>query len=38
MGTYALDNAAEQTGQRFASLEACYDPVTTRQLRAYRRG
>jgi SAM-dependent methyltransferase len=34
MGTYVLDNAAEQTGQRFASLEACYDPVTTRQLQA----
>jgi len=34
MSTYVLDNAAEQTGQRFASLEACYDPVTIRQLQA----
>jgi SAM-dependent methyltransferase len=34
MSTYVLDDAAEQTGQRFASLEACYDPVTTRQLQA----
>jgi SAM-dependent methyltransferase len=25
MSTYVLDDAAEQTGQRFASLEACYD-------------
>jgi SAM-dependent methyltransferase len=34
MSTYVLDNAAEQAGQRFASLEACYDPVTIRQLQA----
>jgi SAM-dependent methyltransferase len=34
MSTYVLDHAAEQTGQRFASLEACYDPVTIRQLQA----
>ena len=32
MSTYVLDNAAEQAAQRFASLEACYDPVTVRQL------
>ena len=34
MSTYVLDNAVEQTGQRFASIEACYDPVTIRQLEA----
>jgi tRNA A58 N-methylase Trm61 len=34
MNTYVLANAAEQTGRRFASLEACYDPVTIRQLQA----
>ena len=33
MSTYVLDNASEQTGQRFASLEACFDPVTIRQPR-----
>jgi ubiquinone/menaquinone biosynthesis C-methylase UbiE len=32
MSSYVLDNAAEQTGQRFASLEACYDRGTVRQL------
>jgi SAM-dependent methyltransferase len=30
--TYVLDNASEHAALRFASLEACYDPVTTRQL------
>jgi hypothetical protein len=32
MSTYVLDNAAEQTGRRFASLvlEACHDPVASR--------
>lgn len=29
--SYSLENAAEQTPQRFASLEACFDPVTIRQ-------
>ena len=32
MSTYALDNTKPETGQRFDSLEACYDPVTIRQL------
>jgi 2-polyprenyl-3-methyl-5-hydroxy-6-metoxy-1,4-benzoquinol methylase len=30
--TYVLDNASEHATTRFASLEACYDPVSTRQL------
>jgi ubiquinone/menaquinone biosynthesis C-methylase UbiE len=30
--TYVLDNASEHATTRFASLETCYDPVTTRQL------
>jgi hypothetical protein len=29
--TYVLDNASEHATTRFASLEACYDPVSTRQ-------
>jgi len=29
---YALDNTKPETGQRFDSLEACYDPVTIRHL------
>jgi SAM-dependent methyltransferase len=29
---YVLDNAKEQTEQRFASLEACFDPVTVAHL------
>lgn len=33
MSTYVLDNASEQTSQRFASLEACFDHVTICQLR-----
>jgi SAM-dependent methyltransferase len=32
VSTYALDNTKPQTGQRFDSLEACYDPVTIRHL------
>jgi len=32
VSTYVLDNASEQAARRFASLEACYDPVTIRQL------
>lgn len=28
MAKYVLDNAGQETGQRFASLEACWDPVT----------
>jgi hypothetical protein len=30
--TYVLDNASEHAAPRFASLEACHDPVSTRQL------
>jgi hypothetical protein len=30
--TYVLDNASEHAARRFASLEACHDPVSTRQL------
>ncbi|MGQ0573548.1 MAG: class I SAM-dependent methyltransferase [Pseudonocardia sp.] len=33
-GTYALDNAAAQAGQRFAALSAVCDPVTVRHLDA----
>lgn len=33
-GTYLLDNAAEQTGDRFDGLAAVYDPVTFRHLAA----
>jgi ubiquinone/menaquinone biosynthesis C-methylase UbiE len=32
MSTYALDNAAEQAAERFASLESCFDSVTIRHL------
>lgn len=32
MSTYVLDNAAEQAGERFASLESCFDPTTIGQL------
>jgi SAM-dependent methyltransferase len=32
MTRYVLDNASEQTGQRFTSLETCFDPVSIRQL------
>jgi SAM-dependent methyltransferase len=32
ISSYILDNAATQTAQRFAGLEASYDPVTIRQL------
>jgi len=32
MSQYVLDNASEQTGQRFNSLESCFDPVTIGQL------
>jgi SAM-dependent methyltransferase len=32
VSSYVFDNAAAQSAQRFASLEACYDPVTIRQL------
>jgi SAM-dependent methyltransferase len=32
VSSYVLDNASEQATRRFASLEACYDPVTIRQL------
>ncbi len=35
-GTYSLANAAEQSRQRFASLEACFDTVTTRHLEEIR--
>jgi hypothetical protein len=34
MSRYILDNAGEETGERFAGLEACFDPVTIRQLEA----
>jgi SAM-dependent methyltransferase len=34
MSRYILDNAAEQAGQRFTSLEACLDPATIRHLEA----
>jgi hypothetical protein len=30
--TYVFDNASEHATTRFASLEACYDPVSTRRL------
>jgi SAM-dependent methyltransferase len=33
MSSYVFDNAAAQAGQRFAGLEASYDPVTIRQLK-----
>lgn len=29
---YVLDNARPETEQRFASLEACFDPITTAHL------
>lgn len=32
MTRYVLDNASEQTGQRFTSLETCFDPVSIGQL------
>jgi SAM-dependent methyltransferase len=32
VSNYALDNTQPQTEQRFGSLQACYDPVTTRHL------
>lgn len=32
MSTYVLDNAAEQAGERFASLESGFDPTTIGQL------
>jgi ubiquinone/menaquinone biosynthesis C-methylase UbiE len=32
MSGYVLDNAKEQAGERFASLESCLDVLTTRQL------
>jgi len=32
MSTYVFDNADAQTSQRFAGLQASYDPVTIRQL------
>lgn len=32
MTRYVLDNASEQTGQRFTSLETCFDPASIRQL------
>jgi SAM-dependent methyltransferase len=34
MARYIFDNAAQQAGQRFASLEAMYDPWTIRHLEA----
>jgi SAM-dependent methyltransferase len=34
MSTYVLDNAAEQAGERFASLASCFDPVTIRHFDA----
>jgi ubiquinone/menaquinone biosynthesis C-methylase UbiE len=34
MSPYVLDNAGEQTGERFAGLEHCFDPVTIRGLEA----
>ncbi len=35
MTSYIFDNAAErETAQRFSSLEALYDPLTTRHLAA----
>jgi hypothetical protein len=35
MSHYLFDNAREQTGQRFASLEALYDPWTMRSRHFY---
>jgi hypothetical protein len=32
MSPYVLDDTAPQTAQRFASLKACYHPVTIHQL------
>ena len=34
MSTYLFDNAGEQAGQRFSSLETLYDPWTIRHLEA----
>jgi SAM-dependent methyltransferase len=34
MSRYVMDNAAAQAEQRFEALQACYDPVTIRQLEA----
>ncbi len=34
MSTYLFDNAGQQAGQRFSSLETLYDPWTTRHLEA----
>jgi hypothetical protein len=34
MSTYLFDNAGQQAGQRFSSLETLYDPWTIRHLEA----